>query len=124
MIDVTLTVNGVPLASKLSTYNVRYEMTYDNLITTMDGAEHGDIWRRAVITFSLIPMTDAQTASIFSALATNNCAVSYTDPHMNATRSGTFRLASDLDAVFGLRSIDGNRYYRGGEITLRSRGVL
>lgn len=123
MIDVVFKLNSMDFHSKLSTYQVNYETTFQNLFTTMDGTEHGQLWKRPIISFTLIPMTDSQASQLFTELSKPTIIVQYTNPHTNGTSTGVFRIASNLEAVFGLRSVDGNRYYKGSKITLRSLGV-
>ena len=123
MIDVVFKLNSMDYHSKLSTYHVNYETTFQNLFTTMDGTEHGQLWKRPIVTFTLMPLTDSQVAQLFTELSKPTITVQYTNPHANGTSTGVFRIASNLDAVFGLRSVDGNRYYKVSEIILRSLGV-
>lgn len=123
MIDVVFKLNSMDFHSKLSTYQVSFETTFQNLFTTMDGTEHGQLWKRPIISFTLIPMTDSQASQLFTELSKPTITVQYTNPHTNGTSTGVFRIASNLEAVFGLRSVDGNRYYKGSKITLRSLGV-
>lgn len=87
----------------------------------MDGTEHARGYRdRDVITFSLWPFSDETAAADYDALSSAPLSVTYTNPHTGATRTTAMRLTSDLSAAFGLRSVDGNRYYKGGKIVLRA----
>lgn len=124
MIDVTLSINGVDLSGKLSTYSVKYEKEEYLNVTTMDGTEHVRYRLRPTLTVSFIPMTDADAASLFSMLRQTSVVVTYTDPYQNGVRTASMTATGDFEAAFGLRSIDGNRYYKGGTITLRQRTVL
>ena len=123
MIDVTFTFNGVDLSSYLSTYKVTHEVSSVSTPTTLDGTEHYALRRRPVITFSLIPLTSTQCATVYGALSALSATCSYTDPYRGAS-SGTFRVASNLEEAFALKSADTNIYYKGGQITLRSKAVL
>lgn len=122
--DITLTISNVDFSPKLSTYHVTHEVTAQQMVTTMDGTEHSASWRRPVVEFSMWPLTDAQCNQYYAALSRMEVTVAYTDPYLNANRTVVMRVASSLDAVFGLRSCDGNRYYKGGTIKLRSKTIL
>ncbi len=122
--DVTLQFNDFNFAPVLSTYSVSYETNYRKTVTALDGTEYfANATRRPVITFSLFPMTDAQATAAYDALSIMIADCTYTDPATTGD-SGTdytqlMRVTSNLDYVFALRSVDGNRYYKGGQITLR-----
>lgn len=124
MIDITLQIGELDLSSLLSTYEVQHEVEYQRLMTSLDGTERGAPRYRPVINFSLIPITDAQAAQLYSAIRGINADVTYTDTFRNEDVTANMRVTSNLQAVFGLRSIDGNRYYKGGVITLRQRTVI
>jgi len=123
MIDVTFTFNGFDLAPYLSTFSVVHERETVESLITMDGTEHVATRVRPTIRFSLIPLTDAQSQNIYTALSTGTASTSYTDTYIGE-RTATMRVASSLESVFGIRSVDGNRYYKGGAIVLRQRTVL
>ena len=121
MIDVNFTVNSLDLHTLLSRYNVRKEVTYAGVITTLDGTEHARGKRqRAIISFSLLPLTEAQGMEIYNALLDTTFTVTFTDPHSTATQTATFRVVNDLDSTFALMSVDGKRRYTGGTIQLRA----
>ena len=124
MIDVTFTLNGVNYSQLLSTYSVTHVVEYPTTVTAIDGTEYGYGRRRPTITFSLIPLTDAQSATLYDTLLSTNVLCVYTDPQLGRTASASMRVTSNIESVFGLRSVDGNRYYKGGQITLRQRTVL
>lgn len=119
--DVTLTFNSYDFAPILSTYAVVYETNYRKTVVSLDGTEYvGNPTRRPIVTFTLFPRTDAQAKAAYDALSVMIASCTYTDPHAtNASRTLQMRLTSNLESVFGLRSIDGNRYYKGGQIVLR-----
>lgn len=120
--DVTFKIGTLDLHSILSTYNVRYETTYQKVITTLNGVEHSfPAPFRPILTFSLFPLTDLQNKSVYDALSGHIEPVTFTDTHAGQDRTLTMRLTSDLEAAFGLKSIDGNRYYKGGKIELRAK---
>jgi hypothetical protein len=125
MIDITFKIGGTDYSGLLSTYNVDYAAEYGESFTALDGTEYGRPVFRPIITFSLMPLTEAQTAALFTKLsAAASVTVQYTDPHANTNRTASFRVASDLNRSFLLKSIDGLRRYSGGEIVLRQRTVL
>lgn len=118
--ELTLTVNGLDLHKVLSTYSVAQEVSYPEVITTLDNVEHPYFGkRRTIITFSLLPMTDAESSNLYDALADLIFNTTYQNPHTNAVETKRVRLMSDLEASFALLSIDGKRRYKGGTIQLR-----
>ena len=121
MIDVTFRINDIDYSPLLSTYNVDKEVEYQQVVTTLDGTEHGIARYRPTIKFSLIPLTDAQCKQLYDSLTKGDMEVRYTNPHTNETSISKMRVSSNIGAVFGLKSITGDRYYKCGEITLRSR---
>lgn len=119
MLDVTLTIGGVDFSNWLSTYTVTREISYNKVITTLDGIEHpypGTV--RPVIDFSFLPLSDEKAAEYYNVLSQLIVPVAYTDPY-TGEQGGTMRVTSNLEAAFGLRSVDGNRYYKGGTVQLR-----
>lgn len=120
MIDVTLTFNDYDLSPLLSTYKVIHEIEVADSLTAMDGTEYFATRTRPTVQFSLIPLSDEQTQEVYAALSAVVGEVEYTDPNMGE-RIGTMRVTSNLESTFGLRSVDGNRYYKGGTIVLRQR---
>ena len=118
---IELTINGVVFSRKLSTYRITQEVTYDKILTTVSGKEIAIGKKvRDVLTFSLLPLTEGEATSYYETLTSDNLEVVYTN--VGASRA-VMRLASNLDAVFLLDSVDGRRRYRGGEIVLRSTEV-
>lgn len=124
MIDIVFKLNNVDYSQLLSMYSVVIETEYDEVIRTLNGTEYGSPRFRPTVVFSLIPLTEAQSAALFGILKNGNITVTYSDTASNETRTSTMRLASNVESVFGLSSIDGNRYYKGSAITLRQRMVL
>ena len=121
--DVTLEINGRDFSSRLSTYRVEQEVTYPDMLTTMDGTEHyGKPYRRDVIYFSLFPFDDDTANQDYLVLADSSLSVNYTNPQADNAEKlyKDMKLYSNLSAVFGLRSVNGKRYYKGGEIALRA----
>lgn len=118
--DITLTLNGVDFSGRVSTYEVKKIVETVASITTLDGVEHVVQRTRDQITFSLIPFSDATATADYNALKALQFSGTYTDPNANTTTTKTLRITSDLNAVFGLKSVDGNRYYKGGKIVLRA----
>lgn len=123
MIDVTLTFNNYDFSPLLSKYRCYHAVEVADSLTAIDGTEYVAMRKRPMIEFSLMPLTDEQAQDVYDALSVITAEATYTDPHRGEAIS-VMNLKSDLDAVFLLSSIDGNRYYRGGTIVLRSRTVL
>ena len=119
MIDVTFFFDGLSLSSLLSTYHVSHNVENNVSLTSLNGTQHIHSWRRPEIQFSLIPITDQQATTIYNKLSSLTGTVSYTDPFLG-NRQATMRVQSNIDLVFGLRSVTGDRYYKGGVIVLRS----
>ena len=124
MIDVTFMLNGNDWHELLSTYEPDQVPEIPTSLKTMDGTEHGRTRFRPVLIFSLIPLTDAQTALLFSDLNGGEVEVVYTDPNLTEVVTATMRVNTPLKSVFGLKSVDGNRYYKGGMIELRNKTVV
>lgn len=124
--DVTLEINGRDFSSRLSTYRVEQEITYPDMLTTMDGTEHyGKPYMRDVIYFSLFPFDDDTANQDYAVLADSSLSVNYTNPQADNAEKlyKDMKLYSNLSSSFGLRSVNGKRYYKGGEIALRATMV-
>ena len=118
--DITLIVNGLDLSSNLSTYSVTEEVTYRKVITTLDDVEHpypGS--KRTTITFSLFPLTDDESAELYSTLSDLMFDATYTNQYKGFDETKRVRLTTSLESAFALKSVDGKRRYKGGEIQLR-----
>lgn len=120
--DVTFKIGTLDLHSVLSTYNVRREVSYQDTITTLDNVEHVfPNHPRTIIEFELFPLTDLTATELYDNLSALIVSVTFSDPYSNAVISGkTMYVNSDFEAEFGLKSINGNRYYKGGSIELRA----
>lgn len=120
--NVTLVANGVNFSSRLSSFSARLIPEYGTVVQTLDGKEHiGRRRSRLEIVFSLIPFTDAQSATDYNALKAISFSVTVTVPELGGAVTRTMRCTSNLDAIFGLSSVDGNRYYKAeSKITLRA----
>lgn len=121
--DVTLEINGRDFSHRLSTYRVEQEITYPDMIVTMDGTEHyGKPYKRDVIYFSLFPFDDDTANQDYMVLADSSLYVNYTNPQSDNAEKlyKDMKLYSNLSSAFGLRSVNGKRYYKGGEIALRA----
>ena len=124
--NVTLEINGRDFSSRLSTYRVEQEVTYPDMLTTMDGTEHyGKPYKRDVIYFSLFPFDDETANQDYLVLSDSSLSVNYTNPQADNAEKlyKEMKLYSSLNVVFGLRSVNGKRYYKGGEIALRATMV-
>ena len=118
--DVTLIVNGLDLSSKLSTYSVTEEVTYRKVITTLDDVEHPYPGaKRTTITFSLFPLTDDESAALYSTLSSLMFDATYTNQHKGLDETKRVRLMTNLESAFALKSVDGKRRYKGGTIQIR-----
>lgn len=119
--EVTLITNGLDLSKRLSTYNVVKEITYKKVVTTMDDTEHPYPGaKKDVITFSLLPMTDAEGAEVYDALSLLIFDATFTAQYergIDVTKR--VRVTSNIESTFLLMSVDGKRRYKGGEIQLR-----
>lgn len=124
MINVTFRLNGVDWSNKLSTYNVGMIYEYPVMITTLDGTEHVHQRKRPKITFSLIPLTDAEVKALYDCIKNATVSVYYTDTYRNNEVTAIMRVETELSHVFGLESVSGNRYYKGAEIVLRQTTVI
>lgn len=116
--DITLTIDGLDLSGRVSSYSVTRDVSYNKVITTLDNVEHpypGAV--RPIINFSLLPGTDEQDAELYELLEKLIYSVTYTEKGVDVTRK--MRLTSSLESVFLLRSVDGNRRYKNGAIQLR-----
>jgi hypothetical protein len=121
--DVTLTINGRDFSSRLAHYSVEQEITYPDIVTTIDGTEHyGKPIMRDIINFRLLMFDDNQAMEDYNALTESTLFVTYTNPQapkqLKVARK--MKVTSNLSAAFGIRSWNGLRYYTGGSITLRS----
>lgn len=116
--DITLTINGVDLSTRLSSYSVTREVSYRKVIKTLDDVEHaypGEV--RPEVRFSLFPGTDEEDSELYEMLENMILTVTFTQKGVDVTRR--MRLISNLESTFLLKSVDGKRRYRGGIITLR-----
>ena len=110
--DVTLEINGRDFSSRLSTYRVEQEITYPDMLTTMDGTEHyGKPYRRDAIYFSLFPFDDDTANQDYAVLSDSSLSVNYTNPQADNAEKlyKEMKLYSSLSAAFGLRSVNGMR---------------
>ena len=118
--NVTFKIDGVSFNKKLATYKVYSEVSYAKVITTIDNVERTSPgFSRPVVAVSFWPLTDAESAALYSALSAFKVTVEYTDPNKNQDVIQKMRLAGNLESAFALTGIDGNRRYIGGEIILR-----
>lgn len=119
--DITLTLNTRDFAPRVVSYEIKKVLEQGRVVKTLDKTEHTPTAvTRDVITFSLFPQTDANATADYNKLKDMQFSATYTDPYSNADVTKTVRVTSDLNAVFGIKSADGNRYYKGGAITLRA----
>ena len=121
MTDLTLSIAGVDFSARVATYKVTKEVTYKKVITTLDDVEHPYPGKfRDIISVGFYPMTEAEATALYEALNTFSVTVIYTDPNKSGTTSTkTRRVTSNIEQTFALKSVDGKRRYKGGEIELR-----
>ena len=121
--NITLKINGVDFSKMLSTWETEKERSVEKTVKTIDQTEvdFGTAWR-TIITFSMLPFTDAESNQYYKALSAASVSVTFTDSD-GQEKTGDFRVACDLRSIFLLDSVDGFRRYRGGRITLRQKGV-
>lgn len=124
MIDVVFILDGIDYSPYLSEYSVSHEVEARKTITAIDGTEYTVTQIRPSIIFSLDPLSDEQSESLYEILSKTNINVTYTDPYLGDRRFTVMRVTSEINSAFIIRSTSGNRYYRGNSITLRSRTVL
>lgn len=118
--NITLQIGALDVHEKVSTYNVRREVSYSKVITTMDDMEHAARGKdRYIVETSFFPMTEAESTAYYNALKGDTVSVAFTDPYSGADAVKTMRVTSDLEAAFALVSVDGNRRYKGGAVQLR-----
>lgn len=119
--DITLTLNGRDFSGRVDKYAVKKVIISGPVVTTLDYVEHAPIQKhRDEIRFTLIPSSDAVATLDYAALDDGVFSATYTDPNTSTNRTKNVRVTSDLNSVFGLKSVDGNRYYKQGEIVLRA----
>ena len=121
--DVTLTINGRDFSSRLTQYSVEQEITYPDILTTLDGTEHyGKPHKRDIIYFRLMMFDDNQAQEDYDVLTASTLLVTYTNPQVRNQQKieRVMKVTSNLTAAFGIRSWNGKRYYTGGSIMLRS----
>ena len=124
--DVTLTINGRDFSSRLTQYSVEQEITYPDMVTTLDGTEHyGRPRKRDIINFRLLMFDDNQAQEDYDILTASTLLVTYTNPQARNQLKveRVFKVTSNLLATFGIRSWNEKRYYTGGDITLRAVNV-
>ena len=124
--DVTLTINGRDFSSRLTQYSVEQEITYPDIVTTLDGTEHyGKPHKRDIINFRLLMFDDHQAQEDYETLTASTLLVTYTNPQApkQLKTARVMKVTSNLLATFGIQSWNGLRYYTGGAITLRSVAV-
>lgn len=116
--DVILTIDGLSLNDRLSTYSLIHEVSYKRVIETLDGVEHpykGKI--RPTINFTLLPSTENEDQELYDVISKMIFNVTYMDKGNEKTRK--MRVTSNLEEAFLLMSVDGKRRYKGGNIQLR-----
>ena len=120
---ITALINNVDFAPALSTWSVSKEISFDKVVTSLDGSERAFGKRtRTIISFSLLPYTENQCGTYYNALMPGIVSVKFTDDD-GKIKTKEMRVTSPLESLFLLDSIDGKRRYKGGNITLRQMGA-
>lgn len=118
--DVTYVIGSLNLSKKLSTFSVDREIKYRKTIITLDDVEHNiGGSSRPIVTASFLPLTDAEVKALYDELSKFTVPLTYTDPYIMRDVTRRMSLSSDLSQTFGLKSINGNWYYKGGNVILR-----
>ena len=115
--EIKLIANGYDLSGKLSTYEAYMEVT-QKILTMLDDSERPyPAVLRPIVKFSLFPLTDEESSEIYNAL--KDIVFTSTFYINGAEMTAEMRVIGDLGTKFLLKSVDGKRRYRGGEIMLR-----
>lgn len=118
--NITLQIGTLDVHERVSTYNVRREVSYSKVITTMDDTEHAARAKdRYIVEASFFPMTEAEATAYYKALKDETVSVVFTDPYSGTSATKAMRVTSDLESAFALVSVDGKRRYKGGTVQLR-----
>ena len=96
MMDITLKVNGLDLSGKLSAYSAIKKVAYTEIVTGLDNTEYPFPGAtKTEITFSLFPMTDEESAELYSAICGLVFQATYTDQMGGGDVAKRVRVASD-----------------------------
>lgn len=122
MTGLTWIVNGLDLSEKISTYLVRKVPDAGEVLKSISGTEYAFFGEtQTEIEISFFPMTEEEATAAYNAMKNGKFPVSYTDPYDGGiTSSKNFRIISNLDAAFLLKSFDGKRRYSGAPLQLRT----
>ena len=119
--EVTLKIGSLDVSGRLSQYKVTHEVSDQKGITTLDNVEHPfPLPDRAVVEFSLFPMTEAESGALYAALAPKVVTATFSDPCTGEASVKQMRLTTSLESAFALMIVDGKRRYKGGSIQLRA----
>ena len=115
--EIKLTANGYDFSGKLSTYEAYMEVT-QKVLTMLDDSERPcPVVLRPIVRFSLLPLTDEESTEIYNVL--KDIVFFATFDINGAEMTAEMRVVTNLGGKFLLKSADGKRRYRGGEIMLR-----
>ena len=122
MTGLTYIINGLDLSGKIASYSVRKIPDTSEVMRSIGGTEYaffGDM--QTEVTASFFPMTETEAAAFLDAVRPGKFNLTYTDTYSGGkTETRSFRVISDLEAVFLLLSVDGKRRYSGAPIQLRT----
>lgn len=115
--EIKLIANGYDFSGKLSTYEAYMEVT-QKVLTMLDDSERPyPAVLRPIVRFSLLPLTDEESTEVYNVL--KDIVFSATFDINGAEMTAEMRVVTNLGGKFLLKSSDGKRRYRGGEIMLR-----
>lgn len=115
--EIKLIANGYDFSGKLSTYEAYMEVTQKVLSMLDDSERPYPAVLRPIVRFSLLPLTDEESTEVYNVL--KDIVFSATFDINGAEMTAEMRVVTNLGGKFLLKSSDGKRRYRGGEIMLR-----
>lgn len=115
--EIKLIANGYDFSGKLSTYEAYMEVTQKVLSMLDDSERPYPAVLRPIVRFSLLPLTDEESTEVYNVL--KDIVFSATFDINGTEMTAEMRVVTNLGGKFLLKSSDGKRRYRGGEIMLR-----
>ena len=120
MIPVTFKIENVDYSALAATLDYGQTPAKTKILTTLDGTDHQYIGKlKSIVTVSFIPLTTRQLSTLYELLNTYTVYVTYLNPYIGDVVTQYMRVDGDLEAAFGLLSVDGNGYHTGLSITFR-----
>lgn len=122
MTGLTYIINGLDLSNKIASYSMRKMPKTSEVLESLGGTEYafyGDT--QTEVTASFFPMTETEATAFYDAVRSGKFQLTYTNTYGGGeTETRSFRLVSDLEAVFLLLSVDGKRRYSGAPVQVRT----